>query len=134
MQADVRVEGLRELARSVRRVSDQFPKELRDINKAVVTPIAEDARRRVKSRSGRLARTVKPQASQRYARVAAGRKGLDRRTGYSYAGVNHFGGYPGSYRGNPFLTDAMDAGRERALDEYLKLTDQFLDRVWESIP
>src|SRR5690606_2175225 len=133
MRPDVRVEGLAELNRSLRRVSSEFPKEMRDINKTVAAPIAEDARRRVRSRSGRLARTAKAQGGQRYARVAAGRKGLDPRTGYSYAGVIHCGGYPGSYRGNPFLTDAMDAKREKAVDEYLRLTDQFLDRVWESI-
>ena len=33
---------------------------------------------------------IRPQAGQSYARVAAGRQGLDRRTGYN-SGVNHFG-------------------------------------------
>ena len=133
MQAAVQVEGLRELNRSLRKVQEDYPKEMRQIHLAIAEPIAEDARRRVRSRSGRLARTVRPQAGQRYARVAAGRAGLDRRTGYNYVGVNHFGGYPGAYAGNPFLLDAIDAHLERTLDTYKKMTDAFLDRVWESI-
>lgn len=133
MRAAIQVEGLAELNRSLRKVQTDYPKEMRNIHLAIAKPVAEDAQRRVRSRSGRLARTIRPSAGQRYARVTAGRKGLDRRTGYDYARINHYGGYPGSYGGNPFLTDARDAYLERSLDTYVKMTDAFLDRVWTSI-
>src|SRR5690606_20749364 len=102
--AGIRVEGIAQLVRSLRRVSERFPKELRRIHKELAEPIADKAKARVRARSGRLAASIRPQAGQRYARVAAGRRGLDRRTGYNYAAINHYGGYPGGYSGNPFLT------------------------------
>src|SRR5690606_4150431 len=83
--AGIRVEGIAQLVRSLRRVSERFPKELKRIHKELADPIADKAKSRVRSRTGRLAASIRPQAGQRYARVAAGRRGLDRRTGYNYA-------------------------------------------------
>lgn len=133
MQPTIKVEGLSELNSSLRRVQSDYPKEMRAIHLEIAQPIAADAKSRVRSRSGRLAGTVRPLAGQRYARVKAGRKGLDRKTGYDYSRINHFGGYPGGYEGNQFLYDALDAGAEDALNTYLLRTEKFLDRVWSSI-
>ena len=130
----VRVEGIAQLVRSLRRVSDQFPKELKRIHRELAEPIADKAKRRVRSRSGRLAASIRPQAGQRYARVAAGRKGLDRRTGYNYAAINHYGGYPGGYSGNPFLTDTLAAEEHRIYRDYERAVVQLIETHWETIP
>lgn len=125
----VKVVGLNELIRDLRAVSKEYPKELKSIHGAVGDLVVPDARRRVKSRSGRLAASVRSSPTQKQARIRAGRAGLDPRTGYDYSRINYFGGYPGAYGGNPFIEDAVDANMNRILDVYMTKTERFLDRV-----
>lgn len=122
----VKIEGLSELSRALRRVSSDYGDEQREIHRRIAEPIAADARSRVRSRSGRLAASIRPLAGKRYARVAAGRNSST----LPYGAINHWGGYPGEYEGNEFLLDALDARREIVADDYTRETDAFLDRVW----
>ncbi len=110
----------------MRRVDKDLPREMAAIHKAVAEPIAAGARSRVRSRSGRLAASVRAQGTQRVARVAAGRKSVP------YAGPNHYG-WPGRFAGNPFMTDALAAGKAEAIRTYNEMTERFLTRVWDSI-
>lgn len=122
--ATVKVEGLKELTANLRRVNRELPKGMTAIHKAIAAPVAEKARGKVRSRTGRLAGTVRPLASQRVARVAVGRANM------VYAPINHYGGYPGDYAGNPFLTDALNESQGQIVRDYDRLVGVFIDKVW----
>lgn len=119
--------GLREFTRSANRVSKEYGKEMGQIHKAVAEPIAASARGRIRSRSGRLAATVRAQGTQRVARVAAGKKTVP------YAGVNQYGWPARDYPANPFLTDAIHDGATQAVATYEQMTEAFIDKVWKTI-
>lgn len=128
MSLEVKVEGARELRSALRRADSTLPKEMAVIHKAIAEPVARDAARRVRSKSGRLARDVRALGTQKVARVAAGRASIP------YAGPNHFG-WPvgstmrGTYAGNPFLTDAIWANRAASIQRYETMLADFLDEV-----
>lgn len=126
MAADsgIRVQGLDEIRRGLRRLNSELPKELTRIHKKAATVVADAARARAPRRSGRLAGSIKPQAGQRYARVAAGRKAVP------YAGPIHFGWPKRNIAPQPFLTDSVEAHAPRILDDYLReLTDLVAEAV-----
>lgn len=78
MQPDpVRVEGLAELRRDLRKVGDvDTLRELRDGLKKAAGIVADDARRRVPSKSGRARSSVRAGASGNRAYVAGGKKSV----------------------------------------------------------
>lgn len=123
-EATVKVEGLRELTANLRRVNRELPKGLTKIHKAIAAPVADKARSKVRSRTGRLASTVRPLATQRVARIAVGRASM------VYAPINHYGGYPGDYPGNPFLTDALQESQYQIVRDYDRLFGDYIDAVW----
>jgi hypothetical protein len=127
--AQVHVVGLRELISGLRQASKEYPRQMKVIHQKVAEPVVRDAKSRVRSRSNRLASSIRSAPTQRAARLRAGRAGLDPRTGYDYSRINHYGGYPGAYRGNPFFTDAITANQERIIKIYLDETERFIDRV-----
>lgn len=120
----ITVTGLDELRRGLRRVNTELPKELTRIHRGIAQPVAERARGRAPRKSGRLAGSVKAQAGQKYARVAAGRKLIP------YAGVIHFGWPRRNIRPQPFLTDSINELAPRLLDDYLaQLTNLVGDAI-----
>lgn len=121
----VEVEGLRLVARNLRAVDKDLPKGLTQIHKKVAEPIAEKARPRVRSRTGRLARSIRAGGGQRAATVTAGA-----RLPYPYGPINHYGGYPGNYAGNPFLTDTFRREAPESITLYDKLLGEWFDSVW----
>ena len=126
MAADsgIRVQGLDEIRRGLRRLNSELPKELTRIHKKAANVVADAARARAPRRSGRLAGSIKPQAGQRYARVAAGRKAVP------YAGPIHFGWPRRNIAPQPFLTDSVEAHAPKILDGYLReLTDLVAEAV-----
>jgi hypothetical protein len=125
---EIRVEGNRELIKSLRAVDKDLPKELSSIHREAAEPVAEYASTLAPSRSGALAGSIRALGSQRIGSVAAGRKSIP------YAGPIHWG-WPGHNIGSqPFLLDALEARSEMVADRYMEGLDRFLDRVWESIP
>lgn len=68
----IRVEGLREFQRALKRLDGDLPKALRvALNKAMQIVVA-DAKPRVPRRSGRAAGSIKAQSTQNKARIKAG--------------------------------------------------------------
>lgn len=123
MAARIEVTGLRELNRNLRAVDRELPKETARIHRAVVEPVAERAAARVRSRSGRLAASVRGYGTQRAAQIGAGAR-------LKYAGVNHYG-WPGhNIEGNPFLTDALTESRLQVVADYERMLGVFIERVW----
>lgn len=141
----IQVEGLTEFIRSAKKVSDQFPQELKAINKELAQPLVEEAKKRAPVRSGKLRDSIRPGATQKVAYVMAGKKAVP------YAGPIHWG-WPkerkaksgrgmestnrrgGAIPANPFLVEALAAKKEELNREAEKRLQQFVDRVWESIP
>lgn len=119
-----KVEGLRELNTNLRKINRELPKGVTQIHKQIAQPVAEVARAKVKSRSGRLAGTVRALATQRAASIAAGRGTM------VYAPINHYGGYPGDYEGNPFLEDAITEQEYKMVSDYQRMMGEFIERVW----
>lgn len=119
----VQVEGLNLLLRNLRKLSTEYPKEMKKINEEVVKPVVRSAKSKVRNRSGRLRDSIKPSATQKAGRVQAGAR-------LKYGGVNHYG-WPGhNIEGNPFLTDAIREGERKIADDYEKLTAKFINKVW----
>ncbi len=92
----MRIEGLRELTRSLKAAEDGLQKEVNAIFKGAATKVASAARRRLPKRSGRLAASVRPFGTQRKPGVRVGRARAP------YAGPVEFGGYP---KGRPFVPE-----------------------------
>ncbi len=71
-------------------------KEITGVFKRAAEKVAGKARSRIRSRSGRLAGSLRPFGTQRAAGVRMGRKTVP------YAGPYEFGGYP---KGRPFIAE-----------------------------
>ena len=123
MAEGIKVDGLGLLQKNLRSVQKDLPKGLTQVHRTVAEPVADRARSRVRSRTGRLAGTIKAQGTQKVARVAAGQRLV-------YGAINHYGGYPGDYPGNPFLTDAINDMSDSSYRLYETELNKWLEGVW----
>lgn len=128
VQTGVRVEGLREFNRALRRLPPEYKNEQKAIHKKVAEPVARAAEPRAPSRSGRLAASIRAQGTQREGRVAAGKASVP------YAGPIHWGWPARNIKAQPFLTDALASEENTVVDIYMIETDRLIDRVWASVP
>ncbi len=92
----IRIDGLRELSRALKRVEDGLQKEIPKRLKPIAERVAGTAAGKINTKSGRLVGSLRPFATQRAAGVRMGRKNVP------YAGAHEFGGYPA---GRPFLPE-----------------------------
>jgi hypothetical protein len=97
----IKVEGADQLARNLDTLGHDLDLITTGIGDTLAQPIAANARTRAPRRSGRLADSIMVTTGPEDALIEAGE-------GLPYAVVVHYGGYPGGYKGNPFLTDALD--------------------------
>lgn len=81
----IRIDGLRELTRALKATEDGLQKQVNVVFKSAADRVAGIARRRIRSRSGRLAGSIRPYGTQRAAGVRMSR---------DYAGPYEYGGYP----------------------------------------
>lgn len=118
--ATIRVDGLDELRRELRRTGDkELPKQLREANHAVSKRLAEAAALKAPVRTGRLRASVRGLAAQRDATVKAGTARVP------YAAAVHWGTGPRpGQRGphniarRPFIYEAAERMRDELADEY----------------
>lgn len=82
MPPQVRIEGLADFRRDLRRINPELNKGVREALKRAVEPVASEARAKAPKRSGRLASSIKPFTKGNVAGVAVTAR--DRRTGYRY--------------------------------------------------
>jgi hypothetical protein len=122
VQATVKVDGLALLNRNLRRLNADYPRRVKDIHQRIAEPVADLASRKVRSRSGRLAGSIRAVGTQRVARAQTGR--------LIYAPINHYGGYPGAYGGNPFLTDALEERHLSVVSIYTRELGALIEEVW----
>jgi hypothetical protein len=129
-EVTIKVEGLRELNKALKKLADEAPKALREANLAAARAIVADALPKVPIRSGRLKGTVKALASTTASRMKAGSAAVP------YAQAVHWGtgprpGLPGPHniRRNAFLWDARQRLLKEVRDEYEKELEELIDRV-----
>ena len=125
--ADVRIEGARELARSLRAVDKGLPKEMARIHKRVAEPVADKARAKAPKRTGRLASSIKAYGTQRAAAIGAGARLPP------YAGVIEYGWPRHRIVGKHYLTSALHESQGSMLATYEIELDDFIGSVWQSI-
>jgi phage gpG-like protein len=124
----VRVEGLRELRNTLRRLGDtDIPDAIKKANKDAAEKVAADARRRAPVRSGRLRDSIRSSGQALAAIVREGNAKVP------YAGWIDYGGTirPHGEITRPFLpegrilTPALNAQRDEIVDQY----EQAINRV-----
>lgn len=120
----IKIEGLRELQKEIRRLEDQdLKKALRTANKDAAQIVADEAQNTVPRRSGRLAASIKAKGGQRDATVKAG-------TGsrVPYAAPIHFGWRARNITPQPFLYEAQDSRREEVIRFYERAMEDLADK------
>jgi hypothetical protein len=119
----IKIEGLRDLVKDLRKLDENLPKEIRRINFEAAQEVAGAARSLVPHRSGRLEGSIRPLATQRGGQVAAGTAAVP------YAGPIHFGWLRRHITPQPFLYSALDGMRDKVFEAYLIQIEKLLDDV-----
>ena len=121
---DVRIEfvGLKEFTKALRAAKDkETPKAIKAANKEGAQIVATEAKVLVPKRTGRLGKSIRPNASVKRGVVAAGRASLP------YAGPIHFGWAKHNIKPQPFIYDALDKRQGEVFDAYTKQVEQIVE-------
>jgi hypothetical protein len=133
----IRIEGIREIQAALKSMDGESQKRLRTVFNLAADLVASDTKRKVPTRSGRAAKTVRVGSSQREARVKAG----DARNAPYYPWLD-FGGTVGKSRSikRPFIKNgrylypSFDENRDRI---YENLQDEMVSMLrsvgWDRI-
>lgn len=126
----IKVEGLTELRRTLKRLGDDAAKQLREANLAAARTIVDSALPNVPVVSGRLRGSVKALASQTAARMKAGSAAVP------YAAAVHWGTGPRpglrgphNIRRRAFLWDARERLAGEVRDRYERDLEALIDRT-----
>lgn len=132
---EVKVDGLAELNRALRRMGPEFQKELKGANLDVAQLVAEDARAAARSLGGVAAKTAPSIQAKGYTQSAGVALGGP---GYEFAGGAEFGSIRFKqfqpWRGNGsdagyFVYPSIRADLERIETEYTAAIDALIKRV-----
>lgn len=123
MDVKLNVEGRRELARQLRQVDRELVKGLKSANEAAAAVVAQRAMGEVPRRSGALAATIKPSATQAAGRVAVGSAKVP------YAGVIHWGWPRRHIRPNQFVTRAASQVMDQVRRAYVVGVDAVIKKA-----
>ena len=118
----VTVVGGRELRRDLKRAGGDL-KQLREPNLAAAQVVSSSARTGAPRRSGALAASTRPGATQRAAIVRAGGARVP------YAGVIHYGWPRRSIRPQPYILSAASRTEPQWLREYVDHLNAVLARI-----
>jgi hypothetical protein len=118
----VRVEGVRQLARTLRRFGDGI-EDLKDANADVSAMVAREAAARAPRDSGKLAGSVRGSRQAARAVVAVGGAKVP------YAGPIHWGWPKRGIPRRPFVLEAATATQERWLAAYENEIQRLGDKV-----
>jgi hypothetical protein len=123
-QQGVSVEGLNLLLRNLRKVDKDYPKQAKVIHQEIAEPVAARARTKARRKSGRMAASIRPYATQRKAEIGAGARVI-------YAGVQHYGWPAHGISPNPFLTDSINEMQKSVLVDYDRRLDRWITQIWQ---
>ena len=127
----VKVEGLDQLRRDLRKVDKDLPKEVGKAGKAAADIVAQAAKRRIPSKTGKTARAMRAKVSYGGGAVVFGNARVP------YAGWLDFGGKRPRDRGisrtplheGRFVYPALEANRDRVVREYADAVDDVLRKA-----
>lgn len=105
----VAIEGLRQTVRSLERFGVEVS-DLKAAFKRIGSLVQRDAQARAPKKTGRLAASIRPSNTKNKSILRAGSARV------VYAGVQHYGGY-NNIKPHPFLSDAVDANRQKVQEE-----------------
>lgn len=111
----VRIEGLREFHRDLKKLEPEVAKDLRKDIKAAAKRVATQAAAAAPSVTGKYAKSIRPYVTVRGASVGSR---------LPQAGVLHFGGtirprgVPIVFPARPVVSDALDKQTDRLIDEF----------------
>ncbi len=116
----VRIDGLRELSRDLKKLSAELPKELKAVSKDAAEIVADESRTLAPVRSGKLRGKVKAGATAKGGDVRIG--------GLPYAGPIVFGWRKHNIEPNPFIFTALDKRRDEVIEKFEKGIDALVER------
>lgn len=122
MATQVRVIGGRRLRKTLKAAGVDL-RELSAINKKAASVVAGSARGSAPARSGRLASSIRPGATQRAGVVRAGRASLP------YAGVIHWGWPQRNIAAQPFLSEAAQSTESTWSELYWDELQRLIDSI-----
>lgn len=117
----VRVEGLNECVRSLKKLGDDLG-DLKEANNTLGREIASRASAVAPKRSGRLAASIKTNKAAKKVQIKAGG------TRAAYAGVIEYGWPARNIRPQPFLRKAAFENRNYIVEEYEKNIKQVIKK------
>lgn len=121
-QAQVQVEGLATLTRTMRKAGEDLS-DLKDANARAAAIVVSAAAGMAPRRSGRLAGTIRGTRAAGRARVQAGRASVP------YAAPIHWGWPARGIKAQPFLSEAARATEGQWLPVYLQDVERALSNV-----
>ena len=116
--------GVRGLANSLRRIGDvELSKEMKAVSLQAATLVTDQAKKEApRGRTGNLIKSIKPQATRRYARIVAGTPSR-----VPYARYVHSGGRTPSgvtFKGNPYIRKSIPLVYKEIIKVYVKGMDR----------
>lgn len=121
MDAQVRVEGLELVRSNLRRVSAGYPREQQSIHNNLGQTILQRARNRARVRTGRMRSLIRLRTTQELVEITSEA---------DYARFQHWGTqYVSADR---HLTEPLRELEQRLVKDYQNLTNQYVERVWQS--
>lgn len=120
--AGIRVEGQRELRRSLRRAGDDL-EDLKAVHKAAAEVAAGGANPLAPRRTGDLAGTIRPGGTKTQAVIRAGKKRVP------YAAPIHWGWPARGIEPSPFLAD----GAKRTEPEWVDLFYEYVNKTIKKV-
>ena len=121
-EAGIRVEGQRELRKSLRQAGDDL-EDLKAAHKAAAEVAAGGAKPLVPVRSGKLAATIRPGGTKTGAVIRAGKKAVP------YAGPIHWGWAARGIEASPFLADGAKDTEPQWVELFYKALNKSLKKV-----
>lgn len=125
-QGMLRIEGVREVTRSMRNLDIDTKTELKPVHLKAAQIVADAAAQRAPRRTGRLRDSVRATARVTGGRVAFG--GGRGRMGIEYGGPIHFGWPRRNIKPQPFVYDVLDERRQKVLTVYEKEMTKLIKR------
>lgn len=120
----ISVEGLSLLLRNLRKLDSEHGKAAKKIHEEVAEPVASLAKSKARKKSGKMASTIRPYATQSAARVGAGAR-------TKYTGVQHYG-WPGhGISPNMFLTESINDLQPQIANDYERRLGQWIEQIWQ---
>lgn len=132
----VRVAGLADFQRELRKVNADLPKELRKANIEAAEVVASDARRRAEARGGvsrKSAPSIKAQGEQRRSKVSIGGARFPFALGAEFGSIQYAQFDPWTGNGSDagyFLYPAIRETREEFMDVYEQVIDRLSRRAF----